>query len=150
MANTFYRMHCHLVFSTKSRRPFLQGEAKSRVWAYLGGISNENGVKPVAIGGMDDHVHLLLEIPPKYAPSKIVQVLKGGSSKWIHDTFLELRAFGWQDGYGLFAVSKSNVSDVIEYITHQEEHHRQRTFEDEFRSLLERHGIEFDERYLFD
>ena len=150
MANTFYRLHYHVVFSTKSRQRFLQGEINERVWPYLGGIANQWDSKPVQIGGTDDHVHLLLEIPPKHAPSKVVQAIKGGSSKWVHDTFPELRTFGWQDGYGIFSVSKSDVSDVIKYIENQEQHHQTRTFEEEFRMLLERHGIEFDERYLFD
>ena len=150
MANTFFSLHYHIVFSTKQRQRFLHGEIKERVLAYLGGIAKENEAKPVCINGMEDHVHLLLEIPPKHAISKLVQQIKGGSSKWIHDTFADLRAFAWQDGYSVFSVSKSAMPEVIRYIENQEEHHRQKTFQDELRLLLERHGISYDERFLLD
>jgi REP element-mobilizing transposase RayT len=150
MANTFFSLHYHVIFSTKGRQRFLLGEIKQRVLAYLGGIAKENDAKPICIGGIEDHVHLLLEIPPKHAISKLVQQIKGGSSKWIHDTFDDLRAFAWQDGYSVFAVSKSGVREVIHYLENQEKHHRQRSFEKELRLLLERHEISYDERYLLD
>jgi REP element-mobilizing transposase RayT len=150
MANTFFSIHYHIVFSTKARQRFLRGETRQRVLAYLGGITKENDARSICIGGTEDYVHLLVEIPPKHAVSKLVQQIKGGSSKWIHDTFGDLRAFAWQDGYSVFAVSKSGVREVIHYVENQEEHHRQRTFGEELRLLLERHEISYDERYLFD
>jgi REP element-mobilizing transposase RayT len=106
-------------------------------------------MKPLQIGGIEDHVHLLLGAPTVLAPAKIAQLLKGGSSAWIHETLPHMKGFGWQDGYGAFTVSKSNVPTVAEYIQGQREHHRTKSFQDEYRELLKRHEIEFDERYAW-
>ncbi|HEV2904861.1 MAG TPA: transposase [Pyrinomonadaceae bacterium] len=103
----------------------------------------------VHIGGIEDHIHALVLAPATIAPSQIAQYLKGDSSKWIHDEFPKLRGFEWQDGYGGFSVSKSSVPDVIEYIRNQREHHRKRTFKEEYLELLEKHGVDYDERYLW-
>jgi len=100
--------------------------------------------------GVDDHVHLLLGAPETMAPSKAAQLIKGGSSAWIHTEFPNLRNFAWQDGYGAFTVSKSGLSEVKNYILNQREHHQRRTFKEEFLALLKRHEIEYDERYLWD
>jgi REP element-mobilizing transposase RayT len=150
MANTYTSLHYHFAFSTKRRHPWIVSEIEERVWTYLGGILKTNKLKPIKIGGIEDHVHLLLGAPPTIAPAKIVQLVKGGSSIWIHEEFPDLADFAWQDGYGAFTVSKSAVPDVSAYIANQREHHRTRTYQEEFRALLERHGIEFDERYLWD
>jgi putative transposase len=104
---------------------------------------------PLKNGGIEDHVHIVVGLPPTMAPSKAVQLLKGGSSLWIHETFPELAEFAWQDGYGAFTVSKSQLPDLITYVINQREHHRMRTFQEEYRALLEKHGIEYDERYLW-
>jgi REP element-mobilizing transposase RayT len=150
MANTYTSLHYHFTFSTKNRQPWIVSEIEERVWAYLGGILKKNNLKPIRIGGIDDHVHLLLGAPPTIAPAKIAQLIKGGSSAWIHEEFPDLAAFAWQDGYGAFTVSKSAVPDVSAYIENQREHHRMRTCQEEYRALLDRHGIEYDERYLWD
>lgn len=150
MANTYTSLHYHFTFSTKNRRPWIAQKIEERVWAYLGGIARKNKLKPIKVGGIEDHLHLLLGAPPTIAPAKIAQLLKGGSSAWIHEEFPELAAFAWQDGYGAFTVSKSAVPDVSAYIENQREHHRTRTFQEEYRALLDRHGIEYDERYLWD
>src|SRR5580704_14033323 len=126
MANTFTSLHYHLTFSTKNRHPWIAAAFQQPLWEYLGGIA--------------DHVHVALGAPPTMAVSKAVQLLKGGSSKWIHDNFPALAAFAWQDGYGAFSVSKSQVPDVVEYIANQREHHRARTFQEELRAQLEKHG----------
>jgi putative transposase len=149
MANTYTSLHYHVAFSTKNRERWITPDLEPRIWTYLGGIAHDNGIVPLKIGGLEDHVHLVLGMPPTLAPSKMVQLLKGGSSKWIHDTFPALRGFGWQDGYGAFTVSKSNLPEVIKYVETQREHHRGKTFQEEFRALLDRHGIEYDERYLW-
>jgi REP element-mobilizing transposase RayT len=149
MANTYTSLHYHVTFSTKNRERWITPDLEPRIWAYLGGIARDNGIVPLKIGGVEDHVHLVLGMPPTLAPSKMVQLLKGGSSKWIHDTFPALRGFAWQDGYGAFTVSKSNLLEVITYVETQREHHRGRTFQEEFRALLDRHGIAYDERYLW-
>jgi putative transposase len=150
MANTYTALHYHFVCSTKHRKPWITPDIEERIWEYLGGIAKENKIKPLKIGGVDDHIHMLLGAPPTLAPSKIAQLIKGGSSAWIHDTFPKLREFAWQDGYGAFTVSKSLVPDVIAYILNQREHHRVKTFKEEYLALLERHGIDFDERYVWD
>jgi putative transposase len=150
MANTYTSLHYHFAFSTKNRNPWIAPDIEERVWAYLGGILAKNRMKPLKIGGIEDHIHMLLGAPPTFAPAKIAQLVKGGSSAWIHDEFPELAEFGWQDGYGAFTVSKSAIPDVSRYIANQREHHRTLTYQEEFRALLERHGIEYDEQYLWD
>lgn len=149
MANTYTALHYHFVFSTKNRQPWIKQEIEQRIWEYLGGILRANNMKSLKIGGIEDHIHMLLGAPPTIAPSKIAQLVKGGSSAWIHDTFPELADFAWQDGYGAFTVSKSALGDATTYIANQREHHRAMTFQDEYRALLDRHGIEYDERYLW-
>ncbi len=104
---------------------------------------------PIKIGGVEDHVHVVVGMPPTMAVSKAVQLLKGGSSIWLHETFPESADFAWQDGYSEFTVSKSQLPDLIEYVTNQREHHRRRTFQEEYRAFLDRHGVEYDERYLW-
>src|SRR6476620_4649853 len=105
MANTFTSLHCHIIFSTKNREPWLRQDIEERVWAYLGGIARENDMKSLRIGGIENHVHLLLGLSAAIAVSKAVQLIKGGSSIWIKDTFPDLAGFGWQDGYAAFTVS---------------------------------------------
>jgi putative transposase len=117
---------------------------------HISAASRENDMKPVMIGGIENHVHLLLGIPPTLAVSKAVQLIKGGSSAWIKETFPGLRGFGWQDGYGAFSVNKSQVPDVTEYIRGQREHHHVKSFEEEYRAFLDKHEIQYDERYVFD
>lgn len=150
MANTYTSLHYHLVFSTKNRERWITPDIEQRIWAYLGGIARENKMTPLQIGGIEDHVHILFGASPTLAPSKITQLIKGGSSGWIHDTFPLLKGFGWQDGYGAFTVSKSNVPEVAAYIQDQRGHHRVRGFQEEYRALLQKHEIEYEERYLWD
>jgi REP element-mobilizing transposase RayT len=150
MANTYTSLHYHIVFSTKDREPWIRAEMEQRIWAYLGGIAKENKMKPVQIGGIEDHVHILLGAPSTLAPGKIAQLIKGGSSAWVHDTFPNMKGFAWQDGYGAFTVSKSNVPEVIAYIKGQREHHRVKMFKEEYLAMLKRHDIAYDERYLWD
>jgi REP element-mobilizing transposase RayT len=150
MANTYTALHYHFVFSTKCRERSIAQAIETRVWEYLGGILVRNKMKPLQIGGIEDHVHLLLGAPATLAPAKIAQLVKGGSSTWIHETFPELAGFAWQDGYGAFTVSKSALPDVKSYIADQRDHHRKQTYQQEYLALLQRHGIDYDERYLWD
>jgi len=106
-------------------------------------------MKALAIGGTADHVHALLSLPGMMSFAKAVQLIKGGSSKWIHDTFPNQKKFAWQEGYGAFSVSASQVPKTVAYITNQKEHHRKKSFDEEFLELLKKHGIEFDPRYVF-
>lgn len=149
MGNTFNSQLMHCVFSTKERRPLLNAELRERLFPYLGGIARENGMKMIAIGGVDDHIHLLLSLPTTLSISKAMQLLKGNSSKWIHENFPDQRHFGWQEGYGSFSVGIGDVPRTISYISNQEEHHRKRDFKAELISFLQKHEIEFDERYIW-
>jgi len=150
MANTFTSLHYHVVFSTRNREPWIKPLIEQRIWAFLGGIARENKMKAITIGGVEDHLHLLLAIPPTLTVSKALQLLKGGSSAWIKQTFPGMRRFGWQDGYGAFTVSKSQIPQVTAYIQVQRKHHRKKTFQEEFKAFLKKHDIEYDERICGD
>lgn len=150
MANTHTSLHYHVIFSTKNRERWITGEIEERVWAYLGGIARQNDIKCLLAGGVEDHVHKLIGIPAKLSVSEALKRIKGGSSLWIKDNFPGLKGFGWQDGYGAFTVSKSNIPKVQEYIRGQREHHRIKTFQEEYRAFLDKHEVEYDEKYLWD
>src|SRR6266699_3208675 len=149
MANTYTSLHYHVIFSTKNREPWLVPDIEQRVWAYVGGIARAHQMIALQVGGIEDHIHPLVTAPATLAPSQIAQFLKGDSSKWIHDEFPTLRNFGWQDGYGAFTASKSNLPAIVLYIETQREHHRKRTFQEEYLEFLRQHGIQYDERYLW-
>ena len=149
MSHSYVSNLMHCTFSTKDRYPAIDSELESRLWPYLGGIAKENRMKALAIGGTADHVHALLSLPGMMSFAKAVQLIKGGSSKWIHDTFPNQKKFAWQEGYGAFSVSASQVPKTMAYITNQKEHHRKKSFDEEFLELLKKHGIEFDPRYVF-
>lgn len=142
MANTYTSLHFHIIFSTKNRERWIEPAIEQRIWEYLGGIARANDMKALKVGGVEDHVHLVVGMKPTMPVSHAVQLLKGGSSKWIHENFAKLAGFSWQDGYGAFTVSKSQVPDVIHYVEGQREHHRVTTFQEEYRILLAKHEIE--------
>src|SRR6266550_6526509 len=147
---SYVSSYFHCVFSTKERRPMITPDLRDRLWPFLGGIARENKMTAIEIGGVEDHVHILLSLPATMAIAKALQLIKGGSSKWVHDTFPEHRLFAWQEKYGAFSVSESRVDSIIHYIKEQKEHHRKMTFQEEFLRLLKKHRIEYDERYLWD
>lgn len=150
MANTFSSLFYHVVFSTKNRKYFIKPDIEERVWSYLGGIAKDIGAEPLSIGGIEDHIHALLMAKPSHSPSSLMQKVKGKSSKWINSEMTSLPHFGWQDGYGVFSVSKSNVPDVIDYIENQRQRRSGISFEDEFRSMLTLHDLDdVDPRYIF-
>lgn len=149
MSHSFVSNLMHCTFSTKERYPFINSELEQRLWPYVGGIARENKMRALAIGGTADHLHALLSLPGMMSFAKAVQLIKGGSSKWVHDTFAEEKKFGWQEGYGAFSVSVSQVPKTIAYINNQKEHHRKKTFEEEFIELLRRHNVDFDSRFVF-
>jgi len=148
MGHTYVRNPLHVVFSTKERRP-MSAAVPERLWPYMGGIARANGFRAIAVGGRPDHTHLLLVLPATMALAKAVQLIKGGSSKWVHETFPDERSFAWQEGYGAFGVSASLEEKTIRYIESQEAHHRHMTFEDEFLTLLRKHGVEYDPTHVF-
>lgn len=150
MPHSFTSQLMHCVFSTKERRPLIDLELQQRLWPYLGGIARENKMKALSIGGTEDHLHLLLSLPSTLSVAKAMQLIKGGSSKWVHDTFPQHHDFAWQEGYGAFSLGISDVKRTIAYIENQAEHHRRRDFKGEFLMFLKKHGIEYDERYIWD
>lgn len=139
----------HYVFSTKDRSKIITPELKERLWPYMGGIARENKMRALTVGGTVDHVHILLSIPSTMPFAKAIQLIKGNSSKWISDTFPGLRNFAWQEGYGAFSISVSGIDETIAYIQSQDEHHRKRTFQEEFVAFLRKHKIAYDERYIW-
>ncbi len=148
MGHSYSSSLFHIVFSTKERRRCLDATLHERLFPYLGGIARENSMQLLAAGGVEDHVHCLVVIPANLALAKAVQLLKGVSSKWIHETFPHQGSFAWQEGYGAFSISVSGIEDTIAYIRNQEEHHRTRTFEEEFVAFLKRHNLQYDPRYV--
>jgi len=147
---SYVSSYFHCVFSTKERRPLITPALRDRLWPFMGGIARQNKMKAIEIGGVADHVHVLLSLPSTLPISKALQLIKGGSSKWVHETFPAHRLFAWQEKYGAFSVSISQLDNIIRYIKCQEEHHRKMTFQEEFLTLLKKHRIEYDERYLWD
>ena len=146
MAHTFSRNHVHVVFSTKDRRKTIPKELQPRLWAYLAGICKNHDMGALKIGGTENHVHVLFQLPPKLALAKAVLLLKSNSSKWMGEQGYR---FSWQEGYGAFSVSSSNLDAVVRYIENQEAHHRKISFEEEFRAILKKQGIDYDPQYVF-
>lgn len=147
MATTFANLLYHVVFSTKDRLPLIRDEIRESLYEYMGGIIRGEGGILLEIGGMPDHVHLLVKLKTDATVALMVQKLKGKSSKWQNERLVQER-FAWQSGYGIFSVSASLVERVRRYIRSQEEHHRRVSFKDELIALLKRNGIPYDERYL--
>jgi putative transposase len=150
VSQSLVRNLIHLVFSTKHRQPSIPKDVRSGLYAYQAGILQEWDSSAVVIGGVEDHVHVLFALSKNHALKTIVEEVKKGSSKWMKGEGTRDRAFYWQSGYSAFSVSLSNALRVERYIRNQESHHRRKTFQDELRLLLTRHGVEFDERYVWD
>jgi len=150
MPQSFICLNCHIVFSTKNRVPLIDPELAPRLYGYIGGVVQNMRGSLIAAGGMPDHIHLIISLGKTMATAGTVRSVKSNSSGWIHDTFPDMHQFAWQTGYGAFAVSYSNLDHVRDYVANQQEHHRARTFKEEFLALLKRHNIEYDERYIWD
>ena len=148
MANTYTSIHLHLVFSTKNRERWITPDIEQSVWSYMGGICRTHGVKALHIGGVEDHIHLLISLPTTMALSEWMRRLKGESSKWISSQWPSMKSFAWQDGYGAFSVGQSQLPDTIQYITRQREHHAKSSFEKEYRKFVTTHNLPVDDRYL--
>ena len=147
---TYTNLLYHIVFGTKCREPLITNDVQDELYSYLGGIiSGEKGI-PMEIGGVSDHVHILAKFSPNISVSDMLQKVKGNSSKWAKQRFDRLGEFHWQVGFGGFSVSESQVVKVQRYIRGQKEHHKKRSFKEELVQLLEKNGIEYDDRYLFE
>ena len=148
MPSTHTSLHFHIVFSTKDRFPHITAKIRNDLFAFLGGcVKTANGY-PLAINGTDDHVHLLVGLRATHCLADFVQDVKQASSKWVHKS-IGIEQFAWQPGYGAFTVSASNIDSVIKYIAGQEEHHRTKSFQEEYVTFLNKHGVKYDEKYLW-
>jgi putative transposase len=150
MSQSLVKNLIHLVYSTKNRVACLDDAIRPRLWAYKQGIVQQWDSPALVIGGVEDHIHLLFALSKNHALKKIVEEVKKGSSVWIKEQSPRFADFHWQTGYGAFSVSESNAPAVRTYVENQADHHRTMTYQDELRELLRRHGIAFDERYLWD
>jgi REP element-mobilizing transposase RayT len=151
MPQSLVQIYVHLVYSTKGRAPFLQERGfRDRTHKYLAGICKGLESPALIVGGTEDHVHLLCRLGKKIDIADLVRDLKRDSSKWVKTEQPRLAGFYWQAGYGAFSISPSHVDALSEYIARQEEHHRRETFQDEFRRLCAKYGLEIDERYAWD
>jgi putative transposase len=144
MPHTLASLFVHVIFSTKNRIPAISPEIAGRLFSYMGGIVKERKGIPIIINGPADHVHLLISIPTTESIADLLRVLKTNSSRWVHEQFPDRQRFGWQAGYAAFTVSASRVADVENYIVRQQEHHRRVSFQDEFLTFLQRHGVAYD------
>jgi putative transposase len=150
MPQSFAAVYVHIVFSTKHRAPAIRSEWSDRLYQYIGGIVANRRGESLAAGGTADQVHLLVSLGREWSLADLLRDVKAGSSKWVHDTLPSDIDFAWQNGYGAFSVSASNLPAVKRYIADQEKHHSTMSFQDELRKLLGRHEIEWDERYIWD
>lgn len=148
MPSTHLSLNCHIVFSTRNREPWIGQPWRDQLHAYIGGIISQMHGIPLAIGGVADHVHVLVGLRATHSLAEMVRDMKRGSSRWVHET-RRLAAFAWQEGYGAFTVSPSRVEAARTYICNQAEHHRRKTFQEEYLELLKEANIEYDERYLW-
>ncbi len=149
MPNTYTQIHLQIVFVVKYREGVIHSSWKDKLYGYITGIVQANQHKMLIINGVPDHVHLLIGLRPSQSISDLMQDIKGSSSEWINDNKLVKGKFEWQAGYGAFSYSKSDLKNVIEYIKNQEEHHRKKSFREEYIEFLDEFEIEYDERYIF-
>jgi REP element-mobilizing transposase RayT len=146
MSHTYAQNVIHVVFSTKDRRKLISGEFQPRMWAYAAGICRKLGILVHAVGGLEDHIHFLIQVPPTLAVAEAVLAIKSNTSRWANE---EGHKFAWQQGYGAFSVSSSIVPAVVRYIQNQEAHHKKMGFDAEFVALLKKQGMEFDPKFVF-
>jgi putative transposase len=150
MPQSLTQLYAHLIFSTKNRKPFLDDDIRPRVHAYLATIIRDLDSPYVVVGGVADHVHILFDMGKMHAPVEFVENVKRESSKFVKTLGKQYKEFYWQRGYGVFSVSPTHKSDAEAYVRNQEEHHRTKTFQEEYREFLKRYGVEFNEEYVWD
>lgn len=140
----------HFVFSTKDRRPYIQDDIELKLYRYIMGICNNLECPLYQIGGIEDHVHILLSLSRKISLGDLIGDIKAHSSKWIKKQGKDYEDFSWQSGYGAFSIGKSSFNDAISYIANQKEHHKTKSFQNEYLALLQKYDVSYDERYLWD
>jgi putative transposase len=149
MANTFTQIHIQFVFAVKYRQCLIQSTWKNELYKYITGIVQKQNHKLLAINGVSDHIHILIGVRPTQSISELMQDVKGSSSKWINEKKITPRKFEWQEGYGAFSYSLSQVKQVISYINNQEIHHAKKSLREEYIGFLQKFEVDFDERYIF-
>jgi putative transposase len=149
MGQSLVQNYLHIIFSTKNRQPLINKIVEPELHAYLAGICNRLECPTIKIGGFTDHIHIICKLSKKIPLTKLMEEIKSHSSKWIKTKGGEFKDFYWQDGYGAFSVNPSQVNAVIDYIAKQHEHHRNKTFQDEYRAFLKKYDVEYDERYVW-
>ncbi|MDM8523394.1 IS200/IS605 family transposase [Desulfococcaceae bacterium HSG8] len=147
---TYANLIFHIVFGTKNRVPMITPKLETELYPYIGGITREEDGIMLSINGTEDHVHIVAKLKPRHSIPEILKRIKGNSSKWINDNKKIGGRFSWQIGYGIFSVSESQLPSVLGYVANQKKHHQKKTFEEEFIQLLEKHGIEYDPKYLWE
>ena len=150
MAQSLSKILIHLVFSTKNRERILTDEVRAELHPYMNKVLVEMDSPAIAVGSVEDHIHILFRLSKNHAICKVIEEVKTSSSKWIKTKGASFKNFHWQSGYGAFSVSQSNVEEVQNYIADQKEHHRTKTFQEEFRAFLNRYDVPYDERYVWD
>jgi putative transposase len=150
MGQSLVKNYLHIVFSTKHRQPLIHPPVDAELYAYLGGICNRLGCQVLKVGGYTDHVHILCLLSKKITLIKLMEELKSHSSKWMKTKGDEYKNFYWQDGYGAFAVNPAQVDRVVAYIANQHEHHRKKVFQDEYRVMLKKFKVEYNEQYVWE
>jgi len=150
MPQSLSKVILQIVFSTKNREPWLEPDVRPRMHAYLATVCRDLGAELVRVGGVADHVYIVTTLPRTVSQAEFIEQMKKTSSKWIKALDARYRGFFWQRGYGAFSVSLSQLDTVLDYVKAQQQHHRTRTFQEEYRELLRKHGIDFDERYVWD
>ncbi|WPR74117.1 IS200/IS605 family transposase [Algoriphagus sp. NG3] len=149
MGQSLVKNYVHIIFSTKNRQPFIAEEYEDDLFKYLGGVCKALDCPPIQVGGYLDHVHILCLLNKNMSMAKLLEELKTDSSKWMKKRADELNNFYWQDGYGAFSVNPSQTDTVIHYIQNQREHHKRKSFQDEYRAFLKKYKVEYDERYVW-
>ena len=149
MANTYSQLYIHYVFAVQNRLSLIQDNWKTHLYKYMNGITEQQGHKPFSINGVPDHVHMLVSMNPKQAPSDLLYHVKRSSSLWINENKLVAGKFSWQEGFGAFSYGKSQISNIVTYIENQEKHHKKQSFREEYLEFLKLYEIEYDERYVF-
>jgi putative transposase len=150
MADTYTQIHLHVIFAVRYRQGLIQSHWQNSLYRYITGIVQQYGHKVLAINGMPDHVHLFFGMRPTQSLSELMKQVKGSSAKWINENRLSVGRFGWQEGYGAFSYSRSQTEAVVKYINQQQEHHRHRSFRDEYLELLRKFEVDFKEQFVFE
>ncbi|MFV0604435.1 MAG: IS200/IS605 family transposase [Niabella sp.] len=150
MANTYTQLYIHIVFSVKGRQNLIQKTWKEELYKYICGIVSGKEQKVYAIGGVSDHIHILVSVKPNIALSDLVRDIKANASKWINEKRFVSGKFQWQEGFGAFSYAISQLDNVIAYINNQEQHHKKKTFKEEYVEMLQKFNVDYDDKYLFE